>query len=61
MTLPPDKIGDHGQRYEIRCVDGDGKEIAFGWANDPEAFRKSIELHPSYHSRRVVDREAKGE
>ena len=56
MTLRPDQLGDKGQRYEIRCRNEAGEEIVVGWSNDPDAFCKAIELHPSRNQRRVIDR-----
>ena len=59
VTLPPDSIGDkHGHRYEIRAKDEGGVEFVVGWSADPEAFTRAIELHPCWHDRRVIDREA---
>lgn len=59
MTLPPGKIGDHRwRRYEIRARDGDGNTLVLGWSDDPDAFREAIELHPSLHDRKVIDRAA---
>ena len=59
MTLPPEKIGDKGQRYEIRCQDADGETFVIGWAEKPDAFTEAVELHPAWHSREVIDRHAK--
>ena len=59
MTLPPEHIGDKGRRYEIRCKDEDGETFVVGWADDPTAFSEAVRLHPSWHSREVVDRHAK--
>ena len=56
MTLPPNRIGDKGRRYEIRCKDEDGVDMVIGWSDDPEAFQGAVDLHPSWHSRYVVDR-----
>lgn len=56
MTLPPDKLGDKGRRYEIRAKDEDGNEFVVGWSDSATAFTDGINLHPSWHSRRVIDR-----
>lgn len=55
---PHTNIGDRGQRYEVRYLDEDDVEHVFGWTEDPTggALVKSIELHPSMHSPRVIDR-----
>lgn len=57
MTLPPDKIGDHGQRFEIRAQDEDGAEFVLGWGEHPDAWADAVAAHPSWHSRRVIDRD----
>ncbi len=56
MTLPSDNIGDKGQRYEIHCIDADGKDFLMGWSNNPDWFLETVKLHPSFHSRYVIDR-----
>lgn len=62
MTLPKYRIGDKGQRYEIRFKEsesGDEKEMVLGWSNTVEgAFRMAggITLHPCWHSPVVFDR-----
>ena len=34
MTLPPERIGDKGLRYEIRYTDAEtGEEKVFGWCD----------------------------
>lgn len=53
------KICDKGQRYEVRYKDDEGIERVMGWADESENLVKAIELHPSYHSPRVIDRQAK--
>ncbi len=59
MTLLPDRIGDTGiYRYEIRCLDADGEIHVIGWSDDPKAFRKGVDLHPSHHSHHAVERQA---
>lgn len=53
------KVGDRGQRYEVRAIYGEDKKIILGWADNDEgvqSFLKSIELHPSMHSPEVIDR-----
>lgn len=57
---PHTNVGDLGQRYEVRYTDDDGVEKVFGWTNEADggALVSSIELNPSMHSPRVVDRQA---
>lgn len=55
------KVGDKGQRYEVRCKDSLGHEIIVGWADDPKNLVEAIKLHPSNHSHRVIDRQAKSQ
>ena len=52
------RVGDEGQRYEVKCLDGDDKEMVMGWTDDSEAFnfKKSVELHPMWHDCTVIDR-----
>ena len=54
------QVGDRDQRYEVRAKNSQGKEIVFGWTDcaDGDALVKSINLHPSFHSPRVIDRKA---
>lgn len=53
------KVGDKGQRYEVRCKNAIGDEIVVGWADDPKTLVESVELHPSFHSPKVIDRKPK--
>lgn len=50
--------GDRGQRYEVRCTDGNGAEMVVGWCEDSDGgpLRRCVELHPSWHSPVVIDR-----
>lgn len=57
MTLPPEKIGDHGQRYEIWCDDDEGNPLCVGWSDTPDAFKRAVKLHPSWTNHRAVDRQ----
>ena len=52
------KVGDNGQRYEIRFIDGDGKKYVAGWTDnkDGKPFVQSINNHPVWHSPKVIDR-----
>jgi len=56
------EVGDRGQRYEVRCKKGGG-EVVFGWTDreDGQPFVRAIELHPVWHSPKVVDRQKKEE
>ena len=57
MTLPPEKLGDKGQRYEIWCDDDDdGNPMCVGWSDTPDGFRKAVDAHPSWTNHRAVDR-----
>lgn len=54
------KVGDKGQRYEVRYTDTEGTERVMGWAETSEEvahFKKAIELHPAFHSPKVIDRQ----
>lgn len=57
--LMPERTGDKGQRFEVRAVDANGKEFVIGWCNDPEAtiYLKMVDVHPSWHAPKIVDRE----
>lgn len=57
MTLPPEKIGDKGRRYEIWCDTEDGP-MCVGWSDTPGAFKEAIAAHPSHHNWREIDRQA---
>ena len=53
------KVGDKGQRYEVRYTDSEGTVRILGWAetdDEVDNFKKGIELHPSFHSPKVIDR-----
>jgi len=54
------KVGDKGQRYEVRYTDTKGVERIMGWTKTTEgvdSFFKGIELHPNFHSPKVIDRQ----
>ena len=45
MTLPPEKIGDKGQRYEVRYRDVGEMVVApktLGWSSTREGARKMV-------------------
>lgn len=53
------KTGDKGQRYEVRYKDSEGVERVMGWSETDDGVKNlkfAIELHPSFHSPRVIDR-----
>ena len=52
------ETGDMGQRYEHRADDEDGIEFVIGWSNDPDTFKSTVDLHPSWMNHRAIDREA---
>lgn len=51
VTLPPEKIGDKGQRFEVTYWDTDKQmRLTFGWAetmDGAEQFADAIRLHPT--------------
>lgn len=53
MTLPPEKIGDKGQRFEVRWrwhEDEPGSHRVVGWSDvsaDAQKMLSAIRLHPS--------------
>ena len=51
--------GDKGQRYEVRAKESDGNAFVVGWTEkaDGGALVKCIDLHPVFHSPRLVDRQ----
>ncbi len=62
MTLAPERIGDKGQRYEIRCFGypEEGEKNVIGWAKSLDAAQKMARplMHAPGASRAwVVDRE----
>lgn len=62
MTLPPDRIGDKGQRYQVESRrHGQEHWEVIGWTDSPSGGDLSIgaALHPGIAETRVVDREAK--
>jgi hypothetical protein len=60
MTLPPEKIGDKGQRYELRMTGyPKDEESVIGWGNDKAGLTEvgvSLGKAPGATSMRVVDR-----
>ena len=61
MTLPPHKIGDMGQRYEVRFRRADGIGRVFGWAETEDGAHEMAagwRLHPETVEVWVADREA---
>ncbi|MEZ5709691.1 MAG: hypothetical protein R3E02_09930 [Blastomonas sp.] len=65
MTLPPSKIGDKGQRYEIRVFGWplEDQWNVVGWAgNWPSARRmaKAFQKVPGVQGYEITDREAFG-
>ena len=64
MTLPPERIGDKGQRFEVkfsRDVEALDDEHVLGWADDlisAEAMASAWRLHPQGYYVWVVDRQA---
>lgn len=64
MTLPPDRIGDHGQRYVVRALGyplpGDYWQDIGYTDSQPDALEllRTVTLIPSVREIRVVDRGA---
>ena len=60
MTLPPEKIGDKGQRYEVRYFDGADRTLkTFGWAKtlaSAERLCDAIRIHPVWNTPTIFDR-----
>lgn len=56
VTLPPGRLADRGQRYEIVCRDRNDNRVVLGWSDDHRAFREMVELHPSLQDREAIDR-----
>lgn len=60
MTLPPEKIGDKGQRYELRATGyPKDEESVIGWSPDKDGAYElglAISQAPGCTSIRVVDR-----
>lgn len=58
MTLPPEKIGDKEQRYEVRatCRDCHAEKV-IGWAECwPLDLLRGVKVHPGLFKARVIDR-----
>lgn len=54
------KVGDKGQRYEVRAKDREGKEFIIGWCGTlegAERFAEGVKFHPSWHDPKIIDRE----
>jgi hypothetical protein len=61
MTLPPERIGDKGQRYEVRAL-GWPKDCwsTVGWVEDIEqakALIHAISSAPGFDQAEICDRE----
>ena len=60
MTLPPNRIGDKGQRFQVDCLDypNEGWNV-IGWSNDLEGagqMADAIQLAPTAQESRIIDR-----
>lgn len=54
------RVGDQGQRFEVRYKDGKGVEHVMGWTGTPEGaelMKAAIDKHPVWHSPLIVDRQ----
>lgn len=47
------------KRYEVQYTDGEGIQRVMGWADDPKNLIEAVELHPSFHSPKIIDRQKK--
>ena len=56
MTLPPERLVDKGQRYEIWCDSVGGRPWLIGWSDAPDAFEDVVALNPVLTNHRAVDR-----
>lgn len=59
QIVPPEHVGDKGQRYEVRMIDAKGADVPFGWTEyrpDAERMCRMVEKHPSWSSPRIIDR-----
>jgi hypothetical protein len=47
-----------GERYEVRCTDGAGRDILVGYTNraNGDDLVLLIRRHPVWHTPRVIDR-----
>ncbi len=55
------RVGDKGQRYEVRYKDGKNVEHVMGWAGTQagaQTLSDAIDKHPVWHSPQIVDRQA---
>lgn len=54
------RVGDEGQRYEVRATNNEGEEITIGWTPDKDGqpFIRMVSRWPGYNNPRVIDREA---
>lgn len=61
MTLPPERIGDKGQRYEVRATGyPKAEESVIGWSADLDGAEKmadAIGCAPSCTSTLIFDRQ----
>ena len=57
MTLPANKIGDQGQRWEVRRINTDGEHEVMGWTDTfPCLLVEGAMLHPNSVGVVVIDR-----
>lgn len=61
MTLPPEMIGDNGQRFEVRYKPRVGPEKVFGWSNTMEGAEQllgCVKIWPAAVLGKIIDRGA---
>lgn len=59
MTLPPELIGDKGQRYIVSALDDEGHALRIGYSDTLVGARglgDAMRLHPTFNRPMIVDR-----
>ena len=59
MTLPPEKIGDKGQRYVVKArskTTGGWETIGYTPHADGGSLAEGVKLHPGYDKVWLIDR-----
>lgn len=59
MTLPPERIGDKGQPYQVEGLSRyTGKWEVVGWTDQPDggSIAEGTRLWPKFKDTRVIDR-----
>lgn len=55
------KVGDKGQRFEVRAMGMQGQEFVVGWTERPDGggLAKRVEKHPVWTLSRIIDRQTR--